>query len=164
MCDERVLLLHVARALADHEGDLDLVVELERALGDHHVVVGTDDAVGELVEEDGLLGNLRAGLLGVVDVVEAHGDEVVHVADRGAQAHALRRRRQRLGVELAQLVEAGVAQRLAGDVLHVRRQIANDALGVDKAGLLGAGRAKSNKLHGGSLLETILGRAPSSKP
>ena len=29
---------------------------------------------------------------------------------------------------LAQLVEAGGAQRIAGDVLHVRRQIANDAL------------------------------------
>ena len=56
--------------------------------------------------------------------------------------------RQRLGVELAQLVEAGRAERIAGDVLHVRRQIANGALGVDEAGLLGAGRAKSNKLHG----------------
>jgi hypothetical protein len=29
----------------------------------------------------------------------------------------------------------------------VRRQIANGTLGIDEAGLLGAGRTKSNKLH-----------------
>ena len=69
----------------------------------------------------------------------------------GPSRTPLRRRRQRLGIELAQLVEAGGRQRIAGDVLDVRGEIANDALRVDEAWLLGAGRAKSNELHGVSL-------------
>ena len=65
------------------------------------------------------------------------------------EAHALRRGGQRLRIDLAQLLEARRRQRIAGDVLHVRGQIADDALRVDETRLLGAGRAKSNELHGG---------------
>ena len=78
--------------------------------------------------------------------------KLVHGADRRAEAHALRGRGQRLGVDLAQLVEAGGRERVAGDVLDVRGEIANGALRVDEAWLLGAGRAKPNELHGESLL------------
>jgi hypothetical protein len=137
----------VASAGADHEGDLDLVVELRRALRDHHVVVGTDDAVGELVEQDRLGRDRRVGLLGVIDVVKADGDEVAHGADRRPEPHALRRQRQRVRVDGAQLVEAGRPEHVAGDVLDVGRQVAHGALRVDETGLLGAGRAKSDKLH-----------------
>ena len=53
-----------------------------------------------------------------------------------------------LGSSLRSLSRLAGAERLAGDVLDVRRKIANGALGVDETGLLGAGRAKSNELHG----------------
>ena len=80
----------------------------------------------------------------------------------GAETRALRGRRQRLGVELAQLVEARGRERLAGDVGDVRGKIANDALRVDKTGPLGAGRTKSNKLHGGLLQR--YGACPANGP
>ena len=62
--------------LANHEGQLDLVVH-GRVVGRHdHVVVGPVDRGRRLVEEDGLLGDGGVGLLGVVDVVEAHRHEL----------------------------------------------------------------------------------------
>ena len=66
MWSSAFVLRHVARARADDEGELDLVVDLCRALRDHHVVVRADDAGRRLVEEDRLVRDRRAGLLGVV--------------------------------------------------------------------------------------------------
>jgi len=69
--------------------------------------------------------------------------------DRRAQPRALRRQRQRVRIDGAQFVEAGGAQYIARDVLDVGRQVAHGTLGIDEAGLLGAGRTKSDKLHRG---------------
>ena len=52
------------------------------------------------------------------------------------------------GLSLRSLFEALRRQRVAGDVGHDFRQIADAALRVDHAGLFAAGRAVANEFHG----------------
>jgi hypothetical protein len=59
------------------------------------VVIGADDAVRRLVEQDRLLGDRGAGLGGVIGEVEADRDEVADVPDAGADSRRALDERQR---------------------------------------------------------------------
>ena len=59
----------------------------------------------------------------------------------------------------AQLVEHPIAQCVTGDVRNLGGEVANATLGVDHTGALGAGRAKSDKLHEGSSLGNSVRKA-----
>src|SRR5207247_2013668 len=78
---ERVSLVDVGAAASDDERQLDLPVGLLRIFGNDDVVVGADDAARVLGKDDRLLRHLRAGLGGMVGVVEADAEELAHVAD-----------------------------------------------------------------------------------
>ncbi len=69
-------LRHPLAPLADHERELDLVVDRRVIRRHDHVVVGTIDRRRCFVEEDGFVRDGGVGFLGVVDVVEAHGHEL----------------------------------------------------------------------------------------
>src|SRR6516162_9537297 len=84
----------VAGALANDDGELDLPVELARLLWNDRVVVGPADAGRHLVEDDRLFRSRRAGLRGVVGIVEADGDEIADAAHAGAQPHLAANERQ----------------------------------------------------------------------
>ena len=85
----------------------------------------------------------------MVGVVEPDGDEVAHLADAGAEPRPAGDHLEPLEVGLPDLGEAAGGQRLAVDVLHHARQVADLAVGVDDAGLLAAGRAVADEFHGG---------------
>ncbi len=102
-----ILLADVAGARTDDEGDLHLPVHVVGAHGIHDVVVGADDAVGRLAEQDRLLGDLLLGLLGVIGEVEPDRDEVARAGNWRSEPRARRRQRQRLGIETAQVIERG---------------------------------------------------------
>jgi hypothetical protein len=112
----RLVLGEIAGAAADDDAQLDLIVELGRALGDHGVVVRAADGARRLVEDQRLLGKRHAGFSGMVGVVEADGQEIADLADAGADARGAAHERQFVGLELAQLGEALGRERLAGNV------------------------------------------------
>ncbi len=163
MCARRVLLVDVAGARTDDEGDLHLPVHAVTIARVHDVIVGTDDAVAELVEKDRLGRDLLPRLLGVVGVVEADGDESARAGDGSAEAHAGGCHRQALRIDATQLAEDGRRQIIAGEVAYMRGQIADGATAVDKAGLLRARVAKTHKLHGSALAAFVVGRKKGGK-
>ena len=67
---------------ADHDAELDLVVDLLDALGVDDGVVGVRDGGRRLPEQDRSLRYLLVLLLGVVVVVEADADDLVGPGDR----------------------------------------------------------------------------------
>src|SRR6185436_9279963 len=79
---ERALGGDVLGLAADHEAELDLVVELLAALWPDDRRGRVDDGVRELGEERRFLRNRALRLLGVVDVIEADADELLGVMDR----------------------------------------------------------------------------------
>ena len=83
---ERVFLRDIARARANHHAQLDFPVGLDRAFGQHHIIVRTLNAAGGLHENDGLGRNRQAGLGRVVREIQANGDELGHTRDRAAIA------------------------------------------------------------------------------
>src|SRR4029078_4844281 len=86
---DRVLHLvlgEIACTLADDDAKLDLVVELAGLARRDRVVVWPANAARDLVEDDRLFRNWHAGFRRMVGIVEADGDEVLHVADAGAKA------------------------------------------------------------------------------
>ena len=144
---ERVLLRQIARAAPDHDRDLALVVELGRGLRDHGVVVCPAQRGRRLLEDDRLFRDLRAGLGGVIRIVEPDRDEVAHAADAGAEPRAGLHGGELGNVGLADFGEALRRERFTGDVRHDFRQVADAALVVDDAGLFAAGRAEADELH-----------------
>ena len=130
---ERVFFFDVAAALAHDESDFDFPIEFDRILRHHDVVVGADDAVGELVEQDRLGGDWHVGFGGVIGIVEADGDEVARLigVDAGADADAFGCGWQRCRVDLAELVEGGRRQRFARNVRDMGGQVADGARSVD---------------------------------
>jgi hypothetical protein len=144
---QRVLLRDVRGAVADHEGELDLPVHLLGGLGQHHVVVRTDDAVRGLVEQDRLAGHPQARLGRVVGEVQPDADEVAHAAHARPEPRPFRRERQRGGVLSADALNRSGGQRLSGDVRHDAAEVANAALRIDQAGTFRAALSEPHQLH-----------------
>jgi len=67
-----VILVDVAERLADHDSELDFVVEVDAARAEDGALFGEEDGGGGLEEEEGLLGALVVELLDVVGVVAAN--------------------------------------------------------------------------------------------
>src|SRR4029079_5651182 len=63
---KRLVLRDVARALADHDAELDLPVELARSLRDDGIVIGAADAGRRFVEDDRLDRDRHSGVRGVI--------------------------------------------------------------------------------------------------
>ena len=149
-----VPLGNVAGAGTDDEGDLHLPVHVDRVPRVHDVVVGPDDAVGRLAEQDRLGRDLLIGLLRVVGEVEPYGNEIARASHGRPDPGAGRRQRQRIRVERTYHCEQLRRQGRAGEVRHKAGEIADHAASVHDAGLLGTGIAKSNELHGSALTRT----------
>src|SRR5262249_24646098 len=98
----RLVLGEIACAAADHDAELDLVIELGRALRDHRVIVRPADRARRLVEDDRLLRDRHAGFSGVIGIVEADGDEIADAADAWPEPRRAANERQLLWFELAQ--------------------------------------------------------------
>src|SRR5215472_5513328 len=144
----RLLLGEIAGAGADHDAELDLVVELGRVPRDDRGVVRSADAGRRLVEDDRLLRNRHAGLGRVVRVVQPDGDEVADMADAGADARlALDDRQLAGGRRLLDLGEAPGRERVAGEIGHDLGEIADAPLSVQDSRFFAAGRAEAQQLH-----------------
>ncbi|MCY1376596.1 hypothetical protein D9M69_641030 [compost metagenome] len=148
---QRVGLLDVAPALADHHAQFHFPVGLHRAARNLHVVVGADDRAGPFVEHHRLGRHGHAALGCVVGVVQADADELAHLAHAGTQAQVLLRRaghqRQAVDVEAAQARQALGQQGRAGHVGDHAGKVAHATLGVQHAGLFLAGGAKAQEFH-----------------
>src|SRR6266576_2402592 len=96
---ERVGLGYVLGAGADDGGDFDFPVEFCGAARLLHRIGGAAQRGVGLQEEDRLGRNLRAGLLGVIDVVQADGDEFRNAGHRRANQRLAAVRRELGGVE-----------------------------------------------------------------
>src|SRR5450759_1612648 len=143
-------LRQIARALADHDDELALVIELGRVLRDHGVVVRPTDAARRLVEDDRLLRNRVAALGGVIGIIEPDREVIAHMADAGAEPRLAGDGLEPLEIGLFDLGEAAGGQHGAVDIRHDARQVPDFAVGVDDAGLLAAGRAIADEFHVGS--------------
>ena len=108
---------------------------------------GPQIAGRRLVEDHRLLGERHAGLGGVVGIVEPDGDEIADPADARPDARIAAHQRQLVDLRLADLGEPLGRERLAGDVGHDLRQVADAALRIEDAGLFAAGRAVADELH-----------------
>ncbi len=102
----RLGAVEIARALADDDAELDLVVELGRFARRDGIVVRPADAGDRLVEDDRLLRDRHAGFRGVVGIVELDGDEIAHLADAGAEPRLAADGFEALEVGLLDLGEA----------------------------------------------------------
>src|ERR1022692_751737 len=140
-------LREITRALADHDDEFALVIELAGVLRDHGVVVRPTDAARRLVEDDRLLRNRVTALGGVIGIIEADREEIVHMADAGAEPRLAGDGFEPLEISLPDLGEAAGGQHGAVDIRHDARQVPYFAVGVDDAGLLAAGRAIADEFH-----------------
>ena len=145
-----VLARHVAGPAADHDRQLHLPVGLHGAAGEDEVVVRAAQRGRGLEEDDRLVGDLRAGLAGVVGVVEADADDLGGPGHAGAEPLALRHARGRGGVLARPGREPGEAVRAEEALVPVRaegRGVDAGAVAEDEAGLLRARRAEPDELH-----------------
>src|SRR5205807_2662852 len=117
------------------------------------------DAGRYLVEDDRLFGNGRAGLGGVVGIVEADGNEIADLADAGAKARIAAYERQLLDRRFANLGEPFGRERLAGDIRHHFREVTDASFRIDDSRFFAAAWAEADELHGFSLgLTAVWGR------
>ena len=144
---EGVVFLDVARARADDDSQLDLPVALHRTPGQHHVVVRPADRGGRLHEQDRLVRNGLAGLLGMIGVVEPDAEQLADTAHRAAEPRFRLDRGQRCGIDRRDSRQALRREHRAVDVDDVPRQIAHSTAGIQDAGLLGARLAVPDQLH-----------------
>ena len=144
---QRLGFVDVAAALADDDGKLDLPVGLLRIARDHEVVIRAAEAARRLVEDDRLLRDRRAGLLGVVDVVQADGDEIADRGDRRSDARAPGDLRQALRIDLLDLGNRARAQRRLVDIGKNAGEVADPAVLVEEAGLLAALGSVAQQFH-----------------
>ncbi len=84
----------------------------------------------------------------MVAVVEPDGDEVAHVADARPEPRLAGDGLHAFEVGLFDLGEAAGGEHLAVDVFDQAREVADLAVLTDDAGLLAAGRAIADELHG----------------
>src|ERR1700676_1747385 len=144
---EGVGLGDVFGAGADDGGDFDFPVEfLGFARLFDRVVRAAEGGVG-LQEENRLGRNRIAGLLGVIDVVQADGDEFGDPGHGRAEPRGAADGRKLGGVEGGELGQRGRRIGLAIEVLDLPRQVAQLAGFVDQAGLFLANGPVTNKLH-----------------
>ncbi len=83
----------------------------------------------------------------MIGIVEADGNEILHVANAGAELRFPGHGLHALEVRLADLGEAARCEHGAIDILHEARQIADFSIVTDDAGFLAAGRAIADELH-----------------
>ena len=88
----------------------------------------------------------------MIGEVQPHGHEIAHIGNTGADPHPVRRHRQRDRVERGESGERLRIDGLAPDIVDMCGEIAQRAFGIDQAGFLRAGSAKTDKLHGVSSL------------
>ena len=113
--------LDAPTALADHDGHFAFVVELVGFQGFEQRRQVADLARGEAREERGLFRERATGFSDVIQVVQAHADDLAGIGDRGEQLGAFerqiggqrsqQRRNRRQGPgrqQLAQALETGV--------------------------------------------------------
>lgn len=81
--------VQVARPAADDDREFDLPVGLHRSTGDQHLVVRADDRARVLHEHHRTRGNRRAGLGGVIAVVQADADDLAGAGDGRPDAQAV---------------------------------------------------------------------------
>ena len=127
--------------------ELRLPVALITALRQYHVVVRPDDCGGGLHEKNRLLGNRRAGLFGMIAVVEADAHELADPCYRRTEARIAIDRRQARGIEPCQGCQAFGGERSAVDVRHVGGQIPHRPSIVEQARLLGARGPVTQQFH-----------------
>ena len=120
---------------------------------------GPQMQLGALLKMIGSFGSGSAGFGGVIGIIQPDGDEIADIADARAEPRLAAHQRQLVGLELAQLGEAFRRQRLAGNVGHDFRQVADPALGIDHAGLFAAWCAEANKFHCNLLITVCRARA-----
>src|SRR6266446_4337498 len=144
---ERVGLGYVLGAGADDGGDFDFPVEFCGAARLLHRIVGAAQRGVGLQEEDRFGWDLRAGLLGVINVVQADGDEFRNAGHRRADPWLTADRRKLGGVEGSEFGQRGRRIGLAVEVPHMIRQIAQLTRFIDQTGLFLANRPVTNKLH-----------------
>ena len=144
---ERRALADVARARADHDGELDLPIRLCRTFGDHDVVIRSDDAGSGLVEQDRLLGHRHAGFGSMVGVVEPDGDEIANLGDAGADPGRAADRRQGFRLELGQAGQGSWPERICVDVAHDLAQVPQFSASVDQRRFFLTHRAISCEFH-----------------
>ena len=126
---------------------------------DDHVVVRPDDAGGRLVEEDRFGRDRRPGLLGMIDEVEADGNEIAGPRDAGAEARAGGRGWKRRRIDPLQPLKALARE---GGTVHVgdhAREVADPPVAVDEAGLLLSFGAEADEFHACSSWARPLGAA-----
>ncbi len=143
--------LQVAGGPPDDDGELDLPVRLAAAARHEHRVIGPDDGVGGLEEQDRLGGDLRPRLGGVVVVVQPDADDLADPAEGRADP-------QPRGVQGGQDAGrggggpypgecGGVGEQVAVDVGNDPRQITQCPVAIEKCGALGARRTDSKQLQ-----------------
>ena len=96
---ERVCLRDVFGRGADDGCDFDFPIELGRAAWLLHRVIGAAQRGVCLEEEDRFGWNRVAGLLGVIAIIQANGDELRNAGDRRTEPRFAADRGQRCGVE-----------------------------------------------------------------
>ena len=111
-------------------------------------VVRAADRGDGLQEHDRLGRQRHADFGGVVAVVQPDGDEFRRRRHRRAEPHAVGKPRQRRRIDLGNPLQAVVGQDVAGDVLHMRGQVADVAVLVEHARLFLADFAKPYEFHG----------------
>ena len=83
----------------------------------------------------------------MIRIVQTDTYHLPDPADTGADTRLTPDHRQRRGIDRPQPREACIGKRVAGDVIDMRRQVANLALGVEKAGLFLAFRPITKQFH-----------------
>ena len=147
MCEIGRGLLDVFRALADDDAEFDLPIELGRAARLFHRIVRAADR-GDGLQKDDRLGRKRhADFGGVVAVVQADRDELRRRRHRRAKPHAVGHARQARRIDRCNPRQAFVGKHVAGNVLHMRGQVADVAVLVEKSRPFLACFAKPYKFH-----------------
>src|SRR5690606_23429931 len=105
------LARHAPALLADDDGELAFVVELDRFARPHDRLQMADEAVREAHEDHGILGPLAAHLLDVRQVVDADAEEFRgRIGDRGAEADVGEREIRRKALQAPQQVQRARGQ------------------------------------------------------
>jgi len=143
----RPLFADIACARTDHDRELHLPIRLFRALGDHDVVIRTNDAGGRFGEQHRLFWNGHAGFGRVVGIVEPDGDKIADSPETGPDPGRAAHRGQGLWFELGQTRQHARSERVGVDVRHHFAQIPQFSGAVDEGRFLLARPAVSYEFH-----------------
>src|SRR5882757_7286715 len=148
---ERVSLGNVFGAGTDNGGDFDFPVEFLGFARFFDRIVRTAQGGVGLQEKDRLGRNRVSGLLGVIDIVQADGDEFRNAGHRRAESRLAVDGGKRGRIERREFCERCRRIGFAVEVLHVGRKVAQLAGFIDQAGLFRTLGPITNKLHFSSL-------------